>query len=594
MNKGGRRRASAPVLPAPGSLVVRVVPDVAGLDKEFDYLVPDAPAASVREGSVVRVDLAGRRVGGWVVAVGVEPPAGRPLLEVAKVTGWGPEPELLDLAGWAAWRWAGRRRSLLATASPAGAVPLLPVRALHRPAAPPVASLLADLPSDRPLLLRLPPASDVTTVVAEMAQRGPTLVVVPSHARASVLAARLRAAGGDVALMPGDWAQARAGAAVVAGARAAVWAPCPGLAGIVVVDGHDENLAQEQAPTWHAVTVAAERARRAGVPCVVTSPCPTLDLLRSGPLRVVSRSVERAGWAALQVVDRRLDDPRLGLYSERLVALVRSERRVLCVLNRTGRARLLACSACGTVARCERCGAAVSQQPGAAAPRPLECPKCSLVRPQVCAACGSTSLKALRVGVTKVREELEDLARRAVGEVTASTAETPDAPVLVGTEAVLHRASRAGPPWAVAFLDFDQELLAPRVRAAEEALALLATASRLAGGRAGRVVVQTRLPDHPVVRAALLADPGRIVVGEEEVRRALRLPPFVSVALLSGAGAAEYAGALGALPGSPVEVLGPAGGEWLVKAQSSDALAGVLAAVPRPPGRLRVAVDPAL
>ena len=41
---------------------------------------------------------------------------------VAKVTGWGPEPELVDLASWAAWRWAGRRRSLLVTASPETAV----------------------------------------------------------------------------------------------------------------------------------------------------------------------------------------------------------------------------------------------------------------------------------------------------------------------------------------------------------------------------------------------------------------------------------------------------------------------------------------
>ncbi|MGH9115601.1 MAG: hypothetical protein ACRDWW_07185, partial [Acidimicrobiales bacterium] len=270
-----------------------------------------------------------------------------------------------------------------------------------------------------------------------------------------------------------------------------------------------------------------------------------------------------------------------------------TERRVLCVLNRTGRARLLACSACGSVARCERCGAAVSQVPDAPVPRPLACAKCSLVRPQVCATCGSTSLKTLRAGVTRVREELQSLARRPVGEVTASTGETPDCPVLVGTEAVLHRASRAGPPSAVAFLDFDQEVLAPRVRAAEEALGLLATASRLVGGRAGRVLVQTRLPDHPVLRAALLADPGRMIAGEREVRIALRLPPYVSVALLSGPGAAEYVGALGALPGAPAEVLGPAGGEWLVKAASSDALAEILAGVPRPPGRLRVAVEPA-
>ena len=56
----------------------------------------------------------------------------------------------------------------------------------------------------------------------------------------------------------------------------------------------------------------------------------------------------------------------------------------------------------------------------------------------------------------------------------------------MGTEAVLYRDGelrRRGPVGAVAFLDFDQELLAPRYRAAEEALALLSRASRIVGGR---------------------------------------------------------------------------------------------------------------
>ena len=58
----------------------------------------------------------------------------------------------------------------------------------------------------------------------------------------------------------------------------------------------------------------------------------------------------------------------------------------------------------------------------------------------------------------------------------------PSADVYVGTEAALHRLESAD---VVAFLDFDQELLAPRYRAAEEALALLVLASRLLGDAGG-------------------------------------------------------------------------------------------------------------
>jgi primosomal protein N' (replication factor Y) len=495
---------------------------------------------------------------------------------------------VLELAVWVAWRRASRRAYQLRTSSPPGAVSRQPAAALRPPPAPPPTGLIANLPDDRPVTIRLPPAADGTPIVAELAQRGPLLVVVPSASRAAVLARRLRQAGGEVAVAPEDWAQARAGAAVVVGTRAAAWAPCPGLAAVVVVDGHDEALAQEPAPTWHAATVAAERARRARVPCVVISACPTLELLAAGPVRVVDRRRERLGWAPVEVLDRRPDDPRQGLYSARLVSLIRTAPRVVCVLNRTGRARLLVCSSCGEVGRCERCGAAVREGPVGAG---VVCPQCGETRPPVCAACGATRLRLLRVGVARAREELEMLAGRPVGEVTAASRTVPAVDVLVGTEAVLRRLSPADGFGAVAFVDFDQELLAARVRAGEEALALLAQASRLAGGRQGRLLVQTRVPDHPAIRAALLADPEVLTTGEWEVRRALRLPPVTAVAVVSGPGAPEYAAALGAA--ASLEVLGPDRDRWLVKAPDPAALANGLGAVPRPSARLRVAVDPA-
>jgi primosomal protein N' (replication factor Y) len=569
---------------------VRVVTDVAGVDKQFDYTLPEDWAPAVRVGSMVRVDLAGRRVGGWVTQVGVEPTADLALRPVAKLRGWGPEPPLVELGQWAAWRWASRLAFLLATASPARAVTALPGAALRPPAAPPVSGFLSDLPVERPVTIRLPPAADATPLVAELAQRGPIVVVVPAVSRAAVLAGRLRRAGAAVAVVPEDWAQARAGAAVVVGARAAAWAPCPRLAGIVVVDGHDEALGQEQAPTWHAATVAAERARRARVPCVVVSSCPTLELLAAGPPRTVERSAERRGWAPIEVVDRRQDDPRTGLYSPGLVSLVRSEARVVCVLNRVGRARLSVCASCGQVARCERCGAALRQRPGGDTAWPLECPQCGLTRPLVCDRCGSTRHRLLRVGVTRAREELETLAGRPAVEVTAASTDPATGDLVVGTEAALRRFSRSDGFSAVAFVDFDQELLAPRVRAAEEALAFLALASRLVGGRRGRVLVQTRIPHHPAIRAGVLADPDVLSSAELALRGALRLPPVISVALVSGPGASTY---VDGLRGAGLEVLGPDGDRWLVKAASPEALADGLAAVPRPAGRLRVAVDPA-
>jgi primosomal protein N' (replication factor Y) len=297
------------------------------------------------------------------------------------------------------------------------------------------------------------------------------------------------------------------------------------------------------------------------------------------------RVSERAGWPVVDVVDRGREDPRrVDLYSAKLVDLVRSGGRVVCVLNRKGRARLLACGACGDLARCERCGATVEQLDEV-----LRCRACTAARPAVCASCGSTALKVRRLGTTRAREDLERLAGVPVGEVTGESAALPDAAVLVGTEAVLRRVDHAD---AVAFLDLDAELLAPRYRAAEQALALVARAARLVGGKngGGRLVLQTRLPRHEVVLAALHGDPSRVADAEAARREPLGWPPFTAMAHISGAPAEAYVAGLRGRPG--LQVLGPADGAYLVRATDHPTLCDALASVPRPAGRLRVAVDP--
>ena len=94
-------------------LVVRVLPDVPAIDKTFDYLVPDALRDQVRVGDVVRIELHGRRVGGWIVEVGVEPPGGRraPAARQAQRARARP-PDLIELArvGGLALGRAGPRR----------------------------------------------------------------------------------------------------------------------------------------------------------------------------------------------------------------------------------------------------------------------------------------------------------------------------------------------------------------------------------------------------------------------------------------------------------------------------------------------------
>lgn len=624
-----------------------MLPDVAALHKTFDYSVPPTLSERVRVGSQVRVRLHGRLVGGWVVEEDVEADPALVLRPIESVRGWGPPPSVVELARWAAWRWAGPASALLRTASAPRVVHSIPpatAPATRRETRPPSEGrhpleggsdeVPAGILSGGTMVLRLPPAADSFPVVlaaSGLLERAGDLagllVLVPERDQASELAARSRSSGARVALLPEEWPAARAGGCIVVGTRSAAFAPLPRLAGAVVLDAHDEAYQEERTPTWSAWEVASERARRDEVPCVLVSSCPTQDLLAAGPLFTTSRRFEREGWARLEVVDRRADDPRTGLFSERLVDLVRwagqgAGRRVLCILNRTGRMRLLACASCFALARCDVCRGAlelVEDEEG----RRLRCRRCGNERPVVCAFCGNTRMRVLRIGVSRAREELEALAGVPVAEVWGAPRMTgrttgdhrgegldvsrpgpggePRAAVVVGTEALLHRARAAD---AVAFLDFDAELLAPRMRASEEALALLARASRLVSGAqfpgtqpaparaSGTVLVQTRLPDHEVLAAAVGADPGRLSEAERGLREALGLPPFSALARLSGAGADSYGTALRDAAPVGVEVSGPVDGAWSVRAPTHSELSNLLDTVKRPAGRLRVEVDP--
>ncbi|MEO7459485.1 MAG: hypothetical protein ABIY49_05100, partial [Acidimicrobiales bacterium] len=550
--------------------VVRVLPDVPAIDKTFDYLVPEPLRDHVRVGDVVRIALHGRRVGGWIVELDVDPPAGVALRPLTKRSGLGPTPDLLDLARWAAWRWAGRTASLLKTASPERVVARLPSAPVSRAAQPQVGPVLRAALDDGRAVVRLPPGADPAAVAAVVAARGNALIVCPTVAMADMIATRLRRSGVVVAQHPGDWAAGAAGATVI-GARAAVWAPVGDLGAVLVLDEHDEVHQQEQSPTWHARDVAIERARRAGVPCVLTSPCPSLEALAWGTLHVPDRARERAGWPVVEVVDRREEDPRAAsIISPALTRLVRSEQRVLCILNRTGRSKLLACVACGELARCAACQASVEQPSD-----DLHCRRCGATRPAVCLHCGGTRFKNVRAGVSRVRDDLEALVGEAVAEVTASSdVREASTRVVVGTEALLQRIGRAD---AVAFLDLDQELLVPRYRAAEQAFGLIARAARVVaaapgtpGRGGGRLLLQTRSPEHEVVQAAVHADPGRVADAERERRALLRLPPFAAVAEVSGAAADAFITALGRPPGMEVAAL--AEGRWLLRASDHATL----------------------
>ncbi|WP_419946224.1 hypothetical protein [Candidatus Poriferisodalis sp.] len=673
---------------------VQVLVDEPAIDREFTYLLPPELAAGrvpVTVGTVVEVPLrggstsqpqqptlfdvkapvrtrpAGRLIRGWVTELDPALPDGVHLQPVNRVLSIGPPQHVVELAKWAAWRWAGTQVHFLRTASADRAVAGAPSEPARRPGIPQPrpsrrpadvrepaaagAAMLSDssgsvgIPGwvraaysdDRhaPAVVRLGPCADEWPLIAEALRHGRSLVLVPNVAWAAGLAGRLRQAGTSSALVPRDWAEAVSAHAVV-GTRAGAWAPCGRLEAVVVLDEHNEAYQEKATPTWNARDVAVERARRDGARCVLVGPMPSPDTLAlcglvpadstsadlpallpttqaetpttagPAPATVIAppRSTQHDAWPRLLIADRRQDDPATGEWcGEALAGLLRSEAVVACVLNRTGRARLAYCNSCGELARSRTTGRALRLDK-----QQFTDPDTGEIRPAVCESCGATRFRRARLGVKGVASEMERLTQRPVVQVTGENArretDTDDdgprtglpagaEPALcIGTEAVLHRVRSAD---AVAFVDFDQELMAPRYRAAEEAFALLIRAARLVGPRSvgGRILVQTRLPAHPVLVAASAADPSGWLRDEYERRTQMRQPPAAAWALVSGAAAPAYIERLSAgSHAGALDIAGPADGTWRIRSDEHAQLLDALAGTERPSGRLRVAVDP--
>ena len=577
----------------PSVRVARVVPDVTGVDKIFDYLVPEALVETVRVGVRVRVPLHGRNVAGWVVEIG-EPSIGldaKKIKSVIKVLGLGATIEIVDLAVWATKRWAGRMRSFISTAAPETLVKSVP-SARYMPRAVQYASDAFEKIKDfGGGLITVAPLTNLAPFISAVACDGPTIVVMPTQHRVKLLAAALRANNFSVAQWPQDWALAYGGVDVVIGTRSAVWAPVEKFANIVVVDEHDDLLQEERSPTWHARDVAIERASRVGARCVLLSPIASLAARKwAGDRRVTDT---QGKWPEVLIVDRNKDEQwSRSLISSELIAELRDKsRRVVCVLNSKGRARLTACGSCRNILRCEKCDAALNQSDKTM----LDCPRCGESRPVICQVCGSSSCAVLKPGVARLREELEAAANRSVFEVTAATESVNErCNVFVGTEAVLHRVQSAD---TVVFLDIDSELLAPRYRANEIVATLVVHAARLVGrsNQNQRILLQTHTPDNAFLVGLKIGDLNQYFASDDARRSLLKFPPYGSIAQVSGKGTKAFLDSLNeSLEYSAVvQTMNKDTENGLIRAENWQQLTDVLSSAQRPAkSRLTFHIDP--
>ncbi|MEZ6006628.1 MAG: primosomal protein N' [Planctomycetota bacterium] len=437
------------------------------------------------------------------------------------------------------------------------------------------------------------------------------------------------------------WQRVRQGEVdVVIGPRSAVFAPLPRL-GLVVVDEEQEgSFKQQVTPRYHARDVALVRARDTGAVVVLGSATPSLETWHNAergrwttlvlPERVAGRSRPDVRIVDLGDPDERppgRDHVGRTLFAHLQEALADKGQAIL-FHNRRGYATSVACPRCGHVLACSHCSvsltyhrsghSAICHLCGHGERLPPACPECALPTMDFHGLGTQTIEEELARRLPDARVERMDsdtMTRRGSHESVLERFGRGEIDVLLGTQMIAKGLDFPN-VLLVGVVAADTLLALPDFRSAERTFDLLAQVAGRAGRgeRGGRVVIQTRRPDHAAIRLAADEDMAAFAERELADRKLFGYPPHrrllrVLVRARDEARADEHAqlarDALVAGAVNTTQILGPAAPlrakiqGWhrrhvLVKAtdhREIGRLLDVLRSLPRPPKGIEIAWD---
>lgn len=572
------------------------------VDRGFWYTVPDNLADRVEVGAIVRVPLSGRRVRGYVVEVGPGEDRGR-LKPIQSVSGDFPVfgRSALRSLEWAADHYLAPLSVMLDRAAP----PNLP-RQAPNPAYDPVPTsaqenALAGISrlvgeGGDPQLAAIVTRSHAgwPAALAPILDRDMSvMVVVATAAEAEKLHAdatgtfgsrALFAAGGNDAALTTAWTESRRrGSLLIGTPRVASW-DLPGLALAVVLEEGRRAMKDRQTPTLHVRDLLLHRSGLERFSLVFLGPTPSIEVLaaRAEIVRTGSRA-----WSLVEVIDRRQEPPGTGHLAEATIAAIRgalaNRWRTLVFTHRRLGDESMRCTNCRSVRACPRCGSRMSREP--------RCRRCGLESVK-CRTCGGGRFEAMGTIPDRLVASLD----RSLGAGNAGGIED-ERPVSVGTERDLAGSDGYD---LVVVADTDGLTLGHNYRAEEEALRVLARlGNRVEPGPGRRLILQTSMPESPVVATMKRGDPIPYLESILAKRFTDRLPPAGEMIAIELRGEETPDKPHRELVAAGAAVLGPAanddGYRWLVQGDLDEVRPALREVVARWRERgltVRVDVDP--
>ncbi|MDP3837705.1 MAG: primosomal protein N', partial [Methylococcales bacterium] len=352
------------------------------------------------------------------------------------------------------------------------------------------------------------------------------------------------------------WLKAQQGSSpILLGTRSALFTPFTNLGLIILDEEHDASFKQQEGVRFSARDTAIVRGKLLNIPVLLGSATPSLESLHNVDKQRYQwlPLPERAGYSikpTLHLLDIRNKKISEGL-SEILLTEIRAtlakNEQVLLFLNRRGFAPTLICHGCGWVARCLHCEANLVIHHDE---HLLRCHHCGTEHRliKVCPACKTGELTPLGLGTERVEKVLGKLfadktilrldrdSTRLKGSLEAYLEQINqgEVDIILGTQ-MLAKGHHFPNVTLVAILDVDSGLFSIDFHTAEKLAQLIVQVSGRAGRaeKAGRVIMQTRQPTHPLLTTLIEHGYQQFAVSALAERHAAQLPPFSYQAMLS-------------------------------------------------------------
>jgi len=352
-----------------------------------------------------------------------------------------------------------------------------------------------------------------------------------------------------------NWVDAHDGRAhIIIGTRSAIFSHIPKLGLIIVDEEHDLSYKQQDGFRYSSRDLAVLRAKQSDIPVVLGSATPSFESFvnaqhqRYRQLNLTQRATG-ARLPEIKIVDTRQEAKDTGFTQTALTEIYATLQRgeqALVFINRRGYSPVLMCEDCGWIAECKSCTRNFTVH---RKQQRISCHHCDIQHPipHTCIHCKGQRLSSVGEGTERCEERLTQLFPDTpvvrIDRDTASSqrqlkeqldiVDSGEPCILVGTQ-MLAKGHHFAKVTLVLVVDIDAGLYSADFRSAERTGQLMTQVTGRAGRAAlkGHVVIQTALPDHPLL-LSLVQDPyeefARRLIAE---RARLNQPPYSAAALV--------------------------------------------------------------